>query len=90
MGKHFRYTAAVYSRHTCFYHSLTILNTLQLIAINQVRHQGPDSQKVSSLKSEIFLRFFSDLRPFAHLGFTKDLRLRFFSDLVSNLRLPRG
>ena len=36
------------------------------------------------------LRFFLDLRPFAQLGFTKDLRLRFFSDLVSNLRLPRG
>ena len=54
---------------------------------------GPDSRKVSSLKSEILvsnLRFFSDLRPFAHLGFTKDLRLIIFSDLVSNLRLPRG
>ena len=43
-----------------------------------------------NLKSKIFLRFFSDLRPFAQLGFTKDLGLRFFSDLVSNLRLPRG
>ena len=45
------------------------------------------------LKSEILvsnLRFFSDLRPFAQLGFTKDLRLRFFSDLISNLKLPRG
>ena len=53
----------------------------------------PDSQKVSSLKSAslvLNLRFFSDLRPFAQLGFTKDLRLRFFLDLVSNLRLPRG
>ena len=34
--------------------------------------------------------FFDFLRPFAQLGFTKDLRLNFFSDLVSNLRLPRG
>ena len=42
------------------------------------------------LKSKIYLRFFSDLRPFAQLRFTKDLRLRFGSDLVSNLRLPRG
>ena len=53
----------------------------------------PDSRKVSSLTSEILvsnLRFFSDLRPFAQLGFAKDLRLRFFSDLVSNLRQPRG
>ena len=66
----------------------------------RITFEGPDSRKVSSLKSEIlvsnlrfflgFLRFFLDLRPFAQLGFTKDLRLRFFSDLVSNLRLPRG
>ena len=41
---------------------------------------GPDSRKASRLISEILvsnLRFFSDLRPFAQLGFTKDLRLRF-------------
>ena len=42
------------------------------------------------LKSKIYPRFFSDLRSIAQLGFTKDLRLRFASDLVSNLRLPKG
>ena len=48
----------------------------------EIQTLGPDSRKIVSLKSEIFVsnvRFFSDLRHFAQLGFTKDLRLRIFS-----------
>ena len=58
--------------------------------------QGPDSQKVSSLRSESWVSNLTFFLDFCQIGIFCSARIHkrseakiFFSDLVSNLRLPR-